>query len=249
MSPPPTNIECELNKPPTHLDTLKNSVVNHVNTNFLTSIDSNKLTFYYTNASSLVNKRNIFNALLIHLELPHIVLVTETWYNTNSITTLENYQCFLKNRTTSKGGGVAIYIRNDILSHIVTDMIDIDIEHIWCHVKSKHDSILIGCIYRPPLCSLDYSDAVNKAINIAKSLCDKKKYSGLIIAGDFNYPHIKWSNDGGYYGNDCPQVSLCFLDTINENYLSQHVLVSTFGSNILDLLFTDDPSRIYSINV
>ena len=38
-----------------------------------------------------------------------------------------------------------------------------------------------------------------------------------------------------------------FIDTINSNYLTQHVLEPSFGSNFLDLVFTDDPTRIFEV--
>ncbi len=40
-----------------------------------------------------------------------------------------------------------------------------------------------------------------------------------------------------------------FSFTISSNYLSQHVLDPTFGANILDLVFTKEPSRITATNV
>jgi hypothetical protein len=51
----------------------------------------NKLNCFYTNATSLNNKWNDFNAKIIELDYPHIIFITETWFTPNSIFKLINY--------------------------------------------------------------------------------------------------------------------------------------------------------------
>ena len=128
---------------------------------------------------------------------------------------------------------------NELLSH--------DIEHIWCNIKTNKDSLLIGCIYRPPTSTTQYNHALNKVLCRAKFLYDKRKFSGLFIAGDFNHCDIEQSNTGGHFNCPPKDTSLDFIDTINSNYLTQHVLEPSFGSNFLDLVFTDDPTRIFEV--
>ena len=70
---------------------------------------------------------------------------------------------------------------------------------------------------------------------------------GLIIAGDFNYPNIEWCNLGGISPSSSNRLSIEFLETINSNFLIQHVIEPTFAKNILDLVVSDDPAGIYSI--
>ena len=50
-----------------------------------------KLKCFYTNATSLNNKWDEFNAKIIELNYPHIICITETWFNLNSIYELTYY--------------------------------------------------------------------------------------------------------------------------------------------------------------
>nr|XP_047127640.1 uncharacterized protein LOC124808536 [Hydra vulgaris] len=75
---------------------------------------------------------------------------------------------------------------------------------------------------------------------------------GLLLAGDLNYPNIKWNkNDENIQTvlkND--KQAQIFLDNLNDNFLTQNVTKPTFNSgklsqgNILYLILTDAPERI-----
>ncbi|RNA04012.1 RNA-directed DNA polymerase from mobile element jockey-like, partial [Brachionus plicatilis] len=69
-----------------------------------------------------------------------------------------------------------------------------------------------------------------------------------MVAGDFNFPDINWYHSGGVCKNKGRPSSLDFLDCLNKNYLTQHVLEPTFKDNILDLVLTDDPARIFRVS-
>ena len=189
--------------------------------------------------------------MIIHLKNPHIILITETWFNINSITKLPNYSLYARNRDETRGGGVAIYVRSDLRSYEAIDskITNKDIEHVWCTVKTDNETILVGCIYRPPYSLRETNLKINKIIGGAKILRDRKKYTGLLIVGDFNHPDISWINEGGICYKKARPSSLEFLDTINDSSLVQCVLEPTFSNNTLDLVLTDDPSRIFAVDI
>jgi hypothetical protein len=83
---------------------------------FLSNECDFSLRLLYTNATSLSNKWDEFISLIQYSHFPHILLITETWFNIKSITSVDNYSLFFKNREQIKGGGVAVYVRNDIES-------------------------------------------------------------------------------------------------------------------------------------
>jgi len=107
--------------------------------------------------------------------------------------------------------------------------------------------ILVGCVYRPPLADGGINLEISKSIGHASHLCKSDSSKHLLIAGDFNFPDIKWNQEGGYCTNKGRPSSLEFLNTLSKNFLTQHVLEPTFKSNTLDLIVTDDPGRIFSI--
>ena len=131
---------------------------------------SYSINLFYTNATSLVNKWSEFNDLLAFHDFPQIAMVTETWFNVASISNLPGYTTYLKNREYIRGGGVAIFIRNDVKSHRLTfeDLSGDTSEQLWCTIEPDNcKPVLIGCIYRLPDSSTSN--------------------------GDFNYADIIWS--------------------------------------------------------
>ena len=93
------------------------------------------------------------------------------------------------------------------------------------------------------------SKNINKSIAVAKGLVDRQKFDNLVICGDFNYPYIEWSVNGGVCKGRGRPASIDFLDTINDCFLTQFVLQATMGTNILDLVFSDDPDKIYYVAI
>ena len=87
-----------------------------------------------------------------------IASVTETWLK-NDITQINyvqisGYEFVFNNRTTSKGGGVGLYISETYTYKVRQYITNLDqsIEHQWVEVKgrkNKNSSFLVGCIYQP----------------------------------------------------------------------------------------------------
>lgn len=90
---------------------------------------------------------------------------------------------------------------------------------------------------------------INKEIENVKRLQEKKKITGFLITGDFNYGEITWPNGTGLEVG----AAQSFKDTIDDNFISQLVTEKTFqtedGSltNTLDLVMTESPDRIPEI--
>lgn len=107
----------------------KYNVTNNITTRQVTKFSSIKndsikqltsINFLYTNATSLSNKWSEFNSRIYYLNMPHVVMITETWFNSKSLTNLSNYNSFIKSRSTIRGEGVAIYVRKDLLSYEIS---------------------------------------------------------------------------------------------------------------------------------
>ncbi|RMZ95631.1 RNA-directed DNA polymerase from mobile element jockey-like, partial [Brachionus plicatilis] len=76
-------------------------------------------------------------------------------------------------------------------------------------------------------------------------------YSGIILAGDFNFPRINWSRSGVLFGNHLNEGDQSFIDIINDCFLYQNVYFPTFRTNkyasTLDLIFTESGNRVIDI--
>ena len=86
-----------------------------------------------------------------------ILTLSETHMTTNDseIYKMGGYQFIHRNRQGGEGGGVAMYISEDIAWKRREDLETDDIESIWIEIDIlKGKNFLVGCIYRPPDSSL-----------------------------------------------------------------------------------------------
>ena len=62
-------------------------------------------------------------------------MITVTWFNQNSVRIVQNYKVFSKDRSQVKGGGVALYVRDDVEIYEVIDkgLANLQGEQIWCN--------------------------------------------------------------------------------------------------------------------
>lgn len=118
---------------------------------------------------------------LTRIHKPDVIMVKETWFGTESITTLDSDyneykfdRCEVNNceRSRQRGGGVCIYVHVKIKSLEITDC-DLKvnaIEKIWCTIESNCETILKGCIKRPHDTSEMEDTLINRSISNDKYL-------------------------------------------------------------------------------
>ncbi len=194
------------------------------------------------NARSLCYKMPLLQTI-VDTANPSIILITESWGHSgiqDAVFSLPHYTMFRcdREKDLGPGGGVLLYVHDSFpavqLSHVYNFK-----ESVWCHLQMGVENVVVGCIYRPPS-----SDAENDAslAELIAHICSQHK--GLvIISGDFNLPRIDWEHL-------CwPANCDWFMDAIENNYLHQHILQPTRQSNILDLLFSNDPSIVSRIEL
>ena len=190
-----------------------------------------------------------------------LIFVTETWFSETSIIEIPSFTiCFHADRAGGGGGGVAIYVHEDL--ELVTS---------WLYL----------CIYRPPLNYSSSGDidpiassrriseavdkhiaaatAINSALVAAKRAVENKLFNGMIVLDDFNYPGIKWHIDGSARvqasKSRLSSLGFVFWETTNELSLVQRLTEPTFvavrseTANTLDLLLTDVPVLINEIEM
>ena len=119
-----------------------------------------------------------------------VICISETWcqdYNVNSCD-LQGYKAEHIYRHTKVGGGVALYIKDNIAYHTRLDITKLN-DYIECQFKQIHkDSnsygkvIIVGVIYRPP--NNDINKCIDEMSNILDILNNENKL--CYIMGDFN---------------------------------------------------------------
>ena len=152
------------------------------------------LTLFYTHMQSVFsyNKRD---DLYMHI-LEHkydIVGLSETWANDNisdSELNSPGYSLYRKDRNNkfkSKGGGVALYINENLLSrHEVLP--DTECEAVWAKISlSKNSHLLVSICYRSPSSITEENMQLTTVIETAANNC-------ALVFEDFNYRSIDWEN-------------------------------------------------------
>ena len=201
---------------------------------------SNRLKCLCLNARSIKNTFLELEAVIISGGYD-IVGITETWLGEvdGDEFNIEGYKVIRKDRSSKRGGGVAVYVRENLN---VQEIPEIDYlrpsEYIWIKlIGEENEGLNIGVCYRPPASDSSVNTILFKNI---KQACQGGE---AIIMGDFNYPNINWNLVTGQGKSEE------FLDVINDLFLTQYVSQPTRGQSILDLVMCNDPDRICSIGV
>lgn len=200
---------------------------------------------FYTNARSLRNKRDELIAYIIEGDLD-IVCITETWvselYNGDLIREYElaGYNLHIYQRENKQGGGIFLYVKNNLNSVNINIKNNNKIESIWIEVmigKLASNKIRIGAFYRPPNQCLELDKEMITEINRG---CGRH----TLILGDFNLPAIRWDDE-----TSVDRTGSIYLDCFQDNFLKQLVKDVTRGNNILDLVLCNNEKMIKNLTV
>ena len=128
--------------------------------------------------------------------------LSETWL-THEIADvelgIEGYTFYRRDRgSKERGGGLGIYVRNDLLISRRFDLELSDIESLWVEVHFPQSSgFLVGVFYQPPESSWYYRDAFMDYFedSVEKAMSNHKE---VILLGDFNCNLVRTSlSDNG----------------------------------------------------
>ena len=91
----------------------------------------------------------------------HLLAISETHLDdtfNDEVLGVQGYNIFRRDRNRF-GGGIAVYVQNNIPVKVRMDLMVDDIEVIWLQINLPYvKPLLIGCVYRPPSAPMDYLD-------------------------------------------------------------------------------------------
>lgn len=161
------------------------------------TLDIHDLSVLSLNIWSLLPKLDEFTAILHVMKHKFdVICLTETWLNGNvlSLANITGYKSYHKVREGRRGGGVSIYINENISCKILDDysISSDDIECLFIECQYRNVKFLIGCIYRPPSgdCGLYMNHMDNALQRLSTPL-----YAENFICGDFNFNMLESQND------------------------------------------------------
>ena len=124
-------------------------------------------------------------------------------------------------------------------SHLISiASLNLEAVAILCTLPNNEKWLFVYC-YRPPV-SKDMSDLRSIADNLFPN------YGKIIITGDFNLPNISWT---GTTHTSTGLLDQNFCDILDDYFMTQLCLISTRESNVLDLLITNQPEHISSLDI
>ena len=160
-----------------------------------------------------------------------LACVTETWfrdYMDDDSLAIEDFSLERKDRFDRRGGGVACYVRNDLVYIRLRDLEDEELEVLWIKVMPKRlprkfSCILVGCLYYTH--QTEFLQMRDHVILSIDTVTRKHPECWVVLTGDFN------------------QFKDNFL--ISHYRFVQVVNILTRGHAILDKIWTN-MSELYS---
>ena len=161
-----------------------------------------KLLALELNMRSLVNNSNFskLEALLSFMTYkPDIISISETWItplSSDAFLYLPGYKCAHNSRFHFKGGAVALYVKDTIRFHVLTELTTMHeklIKSIFIKLELQNESIIYGTIYWSP----SHNTGSNQIFfdNLKETLESIKSNHKCLIFGDLNYNLLQHDNN------------------------------------------------------
>ena len=175
------------------------------------------------------------------------VAITETWlksYHRDAQLQIPGYSITRSDRGNRTGGGVLLYS----LDSIPTTSNESYDDGVCQVLLSTFSSIkmCVAVVYRPPDASYESFSKSLRFLNSCIEQLNDPSYD-IFVAGDFNFPQINWQTMTVSTSGGSPEAAKSaeeLLNFMSVNLMNQHVDVPTRGTNILDLLLSNNDRLI-----
>ena len=183
----------------------------------------------------LNNKSSKFNEIKSILSGHYLDMigVSETWlksYHSDLSVGIPGYKVYRNDRPRLRGGGVALYIDDQIRPTKILKCTEPGIEFIFAEISSGNSKILISVIYLP-------NGEFSKVEPILTDFT--QKYSHVYVMGDFNY-NLFDSNKKISCDN---LLSRCNMHTIHSN-IATHFDSFHSNTSLLDFIIVNNPDSV-----
>lgn len=197
-------------------------------------IMNKKFKLGHFNARSLLSKLDQFFECVRVNELD-VVGVTETWLDErmdDDSLYFPGYNFFRRDRG-SRGGGVGMYVRDDLRATRVLEDFHLvaGVELIWVSVNIGKLPLLVGVVYRTALCNMTsfltlFDDLLSFVV---------PQYDNIVVMGDINVDQL----------SDLT-VSRCFSSYDFVQVIDEPTRVTTSSRTLLDVIFINRPDLVES---
>ena len=212
----------------------------------------------YTNTDNSILAKSKFDEILTRISLsnPDICSFVEVKPKNGSPPAEENlqiqgYDLFTNDLSSKETRGVITYVKSELKAvQIKSDATSKFPDCVWVSIGDvAKKPLLIGNIYRSgtPEKAKKLDDNMHAMI---KSLALDKKFSEIVITGDFNHKDITW-NPETEIPRPANHPDTLFKDCLHDSYLhqlvNQHTRIRGIQKSLLDLILTNDETAIEKI--
>ena len=202
-------------------------------------LPSNGLSLFHHNIRSLNKNFDEINTFMSLLGNNFSVIgFTETWFNDiiSPLINIDNYTMIEKHRDNKKGGGVCLFVNNDLVfkQRLDISFFNNSLESLFIEVTLPHNkgTFITGVIYRPPNSAIN--DFYNGLQNILSIILQRN--CKCYIMGDYN---IDLKDQ---------QKSTDFLNLIHSNgffpTITKPTRISSTAETLIDNIITNVHSNI-----
>ena len=137
---------------------------------------------YHVLQRGLKGKKNNLTEIL-HDNDPHLYLLTETQLRMK----IDGYNFYSCKREGKNGGGVGIFVKNDILNKTAPHISDRNIELMWISLITKSNRpIMIGVYYGQQETRTSKSEIELEMSMLQEEICEMNNEGDMLIAMDGN---------------------------------------------------------------
>ena len=139
------------------------------------------LSILHSNIRSIRNKLDFIKDFFFDF---NILCFTETHLDPNVLTEsimFEHFDSPYRKDRTNHGGGVLVYLSNDLFHKRKPELEVFCDESIWVEIKARNESVLLGVFYSPRTSDANFLYGLNR--NIEKAL---EISTNVIVLGDLN---------------------------------------------------------------
>ena len=210
-------------------------------------VDNECFSLMHLNIRSIPKNLDSLIRYLDGLDLNFTVIgLTETWLSSDTVDcySIDTYQHFSRYRVNRRGGGVSLFINQNIsaFARIEFSSISDDMETIFVEM-SKDDigmdkNVVIGLVYRPPNRNVELFN--EKVVRILDDLNKENKY--VYIMGDFNINLLDSKHE----------ATSQFIDIIYASSLfpliTKPTRITGKSSTLIDNLYHNDIDNVHMLS-
>lgn len=201
------------------------------------------LKFLYANVRSIV-KPGKFDELKCIIKsfasTLHIVILTETWIKTLDEAQrfqIPGYYHYFNFRCSTRGGGVSIYVHNNLSHSLIEDHINNGNHYLWIHIQKY--SLDIGAIYRKP----ELTNISNFLDTYSAQLHNRKRG---ITFGDFNINLLSTDRTTILYNETLQEAGYNIINKIDQTYCTRETATA---KTIIDHVCSNLNDTEYSLAI